>query len=115
MSITTLEIDGTTYRLKDTIGADVFVGWTEHAGVGDGQISRTIYSGIPYLIEHVCVDDKGRAIRAADVPPWHIPELRQPLVDRLHLDKFNDAMDKLITADTDDEPADGKEKNLPNG
>jgi hypothetical protein len=104
--------DGTQYLRRDSIGADVFCEWrTKHPR----NLGFAYMSDSAFLIERMLVDDKGRPVKASDVPPYHIPELYEPMMELLCLDKFNAAMDRLMSAREDDGPGEGEEKNSQTG
>lgn len=126
MKFDPVQIGGTTYLLRESIAAADGLEWIKRymvepsgevsiqaaAGASLKRIANS-YDDFAFLVERICVDERGKALSSGDVPLPHVPKLARHMRERLRIGEFINAMTRELTEDDDD--SGGSEKNLPTG
>lgn len=127
MKFDPVQIGDVTYLLRESIAAADGLEWIKRYMVepsGDVSIQAAAgaslkriansYDDFAFLVERICVDERGKPLSSGDVPLPHVPKLARHMRERLRIGEFIAAMTRELTEDDEHEDG-GSEKNLQSG
>jgi len=134
MALKKVEIGDKIYQVKDDIGTAGAIEWLqkyapeqrddvtaqEYTFTLRRHVAR-MYADVPFLVDQLVYDAKGKKLRAADVPATDAIRMSDALHESLHIADLCEAIFEPMKQVMDeagidlDEDDGGSEKNLPTG